>query len=1028
MTNTIPLFLCALALLLPVALADAQPADTPATPPAAIAIEAEDFRPQGANGWRVVRNGEGNYMVDTIGFNHISGEHLLSAPAKARDARASATVEIPDAGTYRVWSRFEQPTGRDNRFRVEIRQNGKLVGQAVMGEKDAPKWFPGVKEPVGQADFPWGSEGLVVQSFDVAALQKGAAQITLVAIDQPRPGADRNVDLLYLTQDLENNWRKPPSNPYYPILDATLAVFPARYYLRLTSPDAQTIGMRAILNRIPWFAGAQSVTLQANVPSDWIPLKAQDVAHFTTWSMVGKAGQPLRLRAEFASAPDEKTLLRAINWNDPDSSELQVGLPPYPNKYPGEKIITVAEQYQDITNYLKAHPSTVGREPMQPLAWGGIPIWEHGRVADAAADLYFAVGMRDFLGIQPATRDLNPAMQVARERFAKRGLQPNRGLALGSYRSPPTPENIAIVRATAEKAGALPNLQRFDYGDEIAFSEWIKLIPADQLQQQFADWQIKKHGAARYAKPDSSAQAAQTDPILYVDSQDFYEEAAIQHVAQMARAVPKELGPDVLYGANVAAHPFYYPEIAKYIKWFRATPTGDYAANFGRHSEYFWQVGQPGPLVNGYIADHFTAGMRENPQAVLQQYNMPHSPGNADNSFRRSAFTHLAHGARALDYFGMGINSSFTENYIDFRDPQRYAAIRDINRAMATVEDILPTSRPAPTKVAMILSDSTERWDLAPVALDGANFSMFGDDSKKVRLAYHQERVGLYYALVHSSRPPDMLTEEDVQRGDLKNYAVAYWVGDCAMAPTVASLRTWVEGGGHLVATAGALRFDQYRQPLPAGQQLLGLQTASLQEHDRFFRPQIELPRLQPLDQLGSMPALAFLDSVTPAPGAQIRAAFKSGKPAVIDNPIGRGRTTFIATLPGVAYLWSAYQPAPGEDYLVPSRGPLSHRELEFNRQTAAFIAAPARETSSYVEAGGARIDARLLSSPAGDAIALANYNTDVKAPVTLTIRVPGAKGVSSAVAGRLKVKPQKDGSFSVRYVTGYGDILRIER
>ena len=42
----------------------------------AVAVEAEDFTVE--SGWRVVKNGAGNYMVDIIGFQHLSGERLLS--------------------------------------------------------------------------------------------------------------------------------------------------------------------------------------------------------------------------------------------------------------------------------------------------------------------------------------------------------------------------------------------------------------------------------------------------------------------------------------------------------------------------------------------------------------------------------------------------------------------------------------------------------------------------------------------------------------------------------------------------------------------------------------------------------------------------------------------------------------------------------------------------------------------------------------------------------------------------------------
>ncbi len=108
-------------------------------------------------------------MVDMIGFQHISGERVLSALANAKNAVAVKDVSIPAAGIYRVWSRFEQPTGTNNAFRVEIKQNGKTVGAGVMGERSAKKYTFGSKTPKAygdagwEADPSWGSEGLAEQ-------------------------------------------------------------------------------------------------------------------------------------------------------------------------------------------------------------------------------------------------------------------------------------------------------------------------------------------------------------------------------------------------------------------------------------------------------------------------------------------------------------------------------------------------------------------------------------------------------------------------------------------------------------------------------------------------------------------------------------------------------------------------------------------------------------------------------------------------------------------------------------------------
>jgi len=990
---------------------------------AGVMVEAEDFKPQGP-GWSAVMNGQGNYMVDTIGFNHISGERVLSGDAGAKDALATATITIPEAGDYRVWSRFEQPTGTDNQFRVEVKQGGGTVGQAVMGEKEAPKYFYGRDKPEAQADGSWGSEGLVEQVFDLKGLKAGAAEVTLVAVGQPAGSANRNIDLLFFTRDLKDEWRAEPRHRanIYRILDAALEVLPPRYYVRLTAPADMSAALNYKFSRVPWSGAEPPIALKANAPSAWTPLPLQDVAHYTMLAISGPAGKPFQIKADFSTTPNDSGLLRSIDWKDDKAISLNVSLPPYPNKYPDEKIATVEEQYQGILAYLKANPSTVGTDPTEPLAWGSyIPVFDQGRVSDAAAAVFHAVGMRGFMGFTGAKGDIKATVDIAKARFSQWGLQPNRGIALGAFRQAPTAENVKSTFDFAQQNGITQYVQRYDFGDEIGFTEWLSPLKDDELKTRFAAWQ-KQHGGSSFPKPDSSAAAAASNPELYVDSLKFYEETATTYVAGLSSAIPKAFGPDILYGANVSAHPFYYPEIAKYVNWFRPTPAG-FAANFGRHSEYFWQVGQPGPLINGYVADHFRAGMRDNPKAMLLQYTMPHSPGNTDSSFRRTAFTHLAHGARGLDYFGMGINDSFTENYIDFRDAARFAAIRDVNRAMATIEDILPTSRVVPSKVAMILSDSTERWDFAGIAADKAGTSLFGDDYKKARLAFHIDRLGMYYALVHNSLSPDLVTEDDVKNGVLKDYTVAYWAGDCIQPAALKALSGWVNGGGRLVATAGAFRFDQYRKPQPAGLQLLGLQAATLEEKEYFFRPQIELPRLKPIDTIGTTPALGLRDKITPLATTKTLASFKGGGAAITQAVQGRGSVTYIATLPGAAYLWSAYQPP-----VVPSRGPSSHMPMtKFNLETAKQITSPAVGVFTNISAPGSWLDARLLQSPRGFAVSLANYSADVKAPVTLTIRGAGnITSVSSAVAGKLPVIPGAGGEVTVKYAPGLGDILRI--
>ena len=345
----------------------------------------------------------------------------------------------------------------------------------------------------------------------------------------------------------------------------------------------------------------------------------------------------------------------------------------------------------------------------------------------------------------------------------------------------------------------------------------------------------------------------------------FYEDSVIAWVAGQLKKVKAAFGQEVRGGANYSCHPFYYPSVAYYVKWFRGR-----AADFGRHSEYFWQAGQAGPMVNGYVAEHFRAGMRFEPEALHRQYTMPHSPGNTEASFLRTAFTHLAHGAKLLDFFGIGMNETFTENHIAHRDHDRYRQIRDITHSLGLVEDVWLESRVVPSRVGLLVSESTERWDFAEVAEPRAGRAVHGERFRSVRLAFHIERLGIWKALTFFGESPDLLIEEDLTAERLEPYDFLYVVGDSLPIASVATVGAWVSRGGSLFATSGAGSFDIYRKPQAEWGHLLGVERRDVELRDAFFRPRQELPFLSPLGSLrlgasqASMPIVASRESLEP--------------------------------------------------------------------------------------------------------------------------------------------------------------------
>lgn len=1009
----------------------------------AVALEAEDFKVE--KGWKVVQNGQGNYMVDIIGFQHISGERLLSATATDSTASAYKDITVPVDGDYRLWVRYEYPPFTDLPFSVTILQKGKKVATKVMGAKDNLRLAFGDTTFKAQYDPSWGSEGLDEEVLDVRGLQAGRARIYLKTTASKQVqgvSANRNIDFIYLSSDVADEWRPfyRTHTGYYPILEAFRDTMGARYEVQITNTGAKPANytVNYTNNREPW-SGSEGVVakdVQQAAQSDWIPLKNQDTAHFSFAAFSNDTKESFTVAIRPIGGKVEKTLS--------DTGTARVYLPSYPGK--GETPVTPVEEINATLKVLANTPAP-GKKPTLPLSYGGwIFMDENNEYGRKYAELYTGIGMCGFpsSGVNPQTL---PTLLANLKQF---GWQPTKSYAVAGYRNYPSADYITQGKATLAQNGLAQYQQWYDYGDEIHFGEWLGVMggeltkrpeyqgmTAEQIfAKLFVEWLTKHrpgftpqdYGAADLTslKPDSSVEASEKNPRLFVDSSLFYQDAAIAYVAEGKAAVKAAFGQDILCGANYAAHPFYYPTIPMYVKWFR-----DGAADFGRHSEYFWQVTQAGPMCNGYIAEHFRTGMRFNPKAINRQYTMPHSPGNTEASFLRSCFSHIAHGAKMLDYFGIGMNECFTENHIDHRDHERYRDIRDVNYSIGLVEDQILQSQVVPSKVAMLLSDSTELWDLKALARKEANYDWFGASFRQARLSYHYERLGLWEALTFQNASPDLIIEEDLNPQLLAGYSVLFMIGDHLPPAAVPVIDQWVRNGGVLVATAGAGKYDQYMAANPGWQQLFGLNGRQSQEKNTFFRVRQELPFLQPLAQVQiggvNMPAIAISEKITPAADATVVAQFTDGAPAVISRKLGNGQVFYCAALPGVAYLYTALQPPN-----VPDRGVVTHTvPTNFDKGAASLLkmVLEAAKFGAPVVTNGGLIDTRLIKGPSAYILPLSNYNATIGGPVTIQLNVKEKiTKATSAFCGELELQPTSSGLVTISLPKlGYGDMIRLD-
>ena len=129
--------------------------------------------------------------------------------------------------------------------------------------------------------------------------------------------------------------------------------------------------------------------------------------------------------------------------------------------------------------------------------------------------------------------------------------------------------------------------------------------------------------------------------------------------------------------------------------------------------------------------------------------------------------------------------------------PETWTANAALTREVGAVEDLLLTAMPAPAKVALLYSSSSDVWTV-------------GDN-----LAYGFDRMHTWLALAHAQVPVDIVSERQVERRARSTATrSATSAGPNLTRAAAEKLKDWVQRGGTLWLTAGAAARDEYDRPL----------------------------------------------------------------------------------------------------------------------------------------------------------------------------------------------------------------------
>jgi len=616
-----------------------------------------------------------------------------------------------------------------------------------------------------------------------------------------------------------------------------------------------------------------------------------------------------------------------------------------------------------LRDYLKAHPVR-GQAPKRTLIYGTT---FSARPNDpkynaALAEFQEMIGVT---ALSAGTREDAPMDGLIRGYIDVRGQNPTQLEATyQKLAAEGRAERIAAVSLGDEISLDAPKAQ-----DHARFRAWLQAKgwkPSDVDPDAKEEWEKITYGGERIAKEK---------PGIYYYSQLYNHDYGIQAQKQLTDTLRRWL-PNALIGANYSPHHrhFYLGETHQWVSLFRA---GGMTMPWGE--DYIFQVPVGSQQMNFLSLDLFRAGIKNNPQAKIQFYVMPHWPGNTPASWRRQFYGDLAHGAKIFNLFEFRpVQAAYTENYCS--SPEMYQTVRQALHELGTFEDILQNGQVRPGVAGLWFSEAADIWN----------------DN---RAPFDMAKRALYIAIRHQQLPLDVVVEGD----DLGPYQIIYLTDQHVSRAASKALADWVQSGGRLFATAGAGMLDEFDQPNGVLRKLFGVDQEKLSEAKEPLRfEKQDLPLAMPLETARwrnkPLPVFGVYSRIT-AKDAKVEAQFSDGSAAVAVKTVGKGVTTYCGFLPGLTYFKPAMPLRPVDRssrddslcHLIPT---------QFDPNAFELIGAMA-ELARPVLSSNPLVETTVIEAKQGMLITLNNWSGRPVKGMTVTVNQPLAWSDTSLASGK---------------------------
>ncbi|MCX7598423.1 MAG: hypothetical protein N2512_06090, partial [Armatimonadetes bacterium] len=728
-------------------------------------VEGEDFQPVGQGWWA------GQGWADDI-YEATSGDAVLGNDGGSGEAKAE--VIIPTSGRHNVWVRYLKIGKYGGSFGLRIEQSGTVVfDKNFRTQPEGDDWRP-----------MW-------EKFE-ADLQAGPATLTLyIAV----PGIRQRVDCVLITPDLDYQ-------PNY--RDFAPQVFLRFRLLEPAVPTAPYVS--TYLHRAPIYYFDPGLFSSAGLgvggdpvqPGQWSPWA--DISRFmdsdrwiTTVKMFFRdaEGKPLpRVRGEFQVSPAPDEAQARTFREDIDGEIVSLVLPGNIRKYPDVSALA-SELSARHLEMVKSHnlpplPKTEGKIPLELHIAGFGSCYRSVRVLGyemEAARILGANSFNDIYGL-PWT--------VAKHLGVTRGFLTTAWMPWQAWQCPTSPdlprmmeESFAAAAANIEKddPGALKRFYRNKLYDEPGTSDLNHLKNCDSCRAGFRKllqqkgFQPADFGKSSWDEITPITREEATDAPsrrLYYWSIEYRDLTNALLVHEAHKASEKHLGKHILTSVNFTDAPL--------SGWSWGLIDGPDWFLYGRlgATSMLWSEDWAclGPQVSGYIADMLRAAARPR--------NLPTGEYiicNDNRTLEQRAFSALMHGVRILQFYCYGPYYAFVDGMVS-DNPETQKTLGITLRKIARADQFLHAAKVVKAQVAILYGKSHEIWQKDP--------------------AVATERRTMYLAMQHAHVPVDMVSEEDVADGILKDYRVLYVTESNLRRDAARAMAEWVQAGGTLCMGAGS--------------------------------------------------------------------------------------------------------------------------------------------------------------------------------------------------------------------------------